>query len=331
MPLPPSYKCPVCQKERQRGLLGEHLVQHTKEELTPFIINLDVCAKEANWHPQIICSGHTYILCKNNKVGFEEGFKLHKTHICTQDYSDWTSVHKKPTKDKTNKLYNKTNKLYNKTMKEVIDICKEKKITGYSGKRKFEIIKMIEEYDACGAKCTCHIEITKLKAELEEFKKWKHTILTCMPGTKYEAEEIVVTMPETNTLNIITNPLPQQDVSHQDEAKTSPKTDTENADKEIPKTTIKRPFVPKASKKEIEKGMWCTRCESCRYVAQYTKDLKPCGNCHKLCHFNDDMGNCYLWDCVVCNKAVCKECNKVAGGNRLNPYCSKACASSLDN
>ena len=87
---------------------------------------------------------------------------------------------------------------------------------------------------------------------------------------------------------------------------------------------------PMPSKKELEKGMWCTKCESCKFTAQYTKDLKPCGSCHKLCHFNDDMGNCYLWDCVGCAKAVCKECNKAAGGNRLNPYCSKACAKSAD-
>jgi hypothetical protein len=266
-------------------------------------------------------------------VGFEEGFKLHKTHVCTHDYSNWVTQDKKPANHKSDTLFNKT-------MKEVIDICKAKKITGHSGKRKFEIIKMIEEHDASSTKCKCHIEILKLKKELEEFKKWKHTILTCMPGIKYEAAvEIVVTMPEPIAQNIITQHEVQQnetthndttqdetkqDETKQDETKQDePKTYTE---KENPKTTTKRLFVPKASKKEIEKGMWCTRCESCRYVAQYTKDLKPCGSCHKLCHFNDDMGNCYLWDCAVCNKAVCKECNKNAGGNRLNPYCSKACA-----
>jgi len=148
-----------------------------------------------------------------------------------------------------------------------------------------------------------------------------------MPGSKYEPEPaFVVTLPQENIIE-----------EHEQEK--------EKDEETTPVQTLAKPQVtfhasvhtkaskpmaskPMPSKKELEKGMWCTKCESCKFTAQYTKDLRPCGACNKLCHFNDDMGNCYLWDCVGCAKAVCKECNKTAGGNRLNPYCSKACANS---
>lgn len=311
MPLPPSFSCPVCHKKKQRGLLGVHLTKHSKAELLPFITNLATIA-EHGWHPELNCSDHTYIVCMKNMKGFEKDKPLHKSHACNHSYTDWsTSAEvkpkaKKPTVDDS---------LQSKTMQEVIDICKAKGIGGYSGLRKGEIIKLIEAKSHTS--CDCHNEITKLKAELETYKKWKHTLLTCMPGSKYVPEaEFVVTIP-TVAKNTVEEPqdLVQETVQEKQEQEQTKA-----------KTTVKRTFVSKASKKEIEKGMWCTRCESCHTVAQYTKDLKACESCHKLCHFNDDVANCYLWDCVGCNKAVCKECNKAAGGNRLNPYCSKACA-----
>ena len=84
--------------------------------------------------------------------------------------------------------------------------------------------------------------------------------------------------------------------------------------------------VVKASKKEIAKGMWCTRCESCETLAQFATDLKACARCQKLCHYNDDLNSCYHWDCEICAKRICKECNKSNGGNKMHPLCSPECA-----
>ena len=319
MPLPPSFTCPVCQKKKQRGLLGVHLVKHSKAELLPFITNLE-SSQEPGWHPELDCSDHTYIVCFKNNKGFEKDKPLHKSHNCTHNYSDWakTKSEKAVKAEKAEKA--KDDSLQSKTMQEVIDICKAKGIGGYSGLRKSEIIKLIEDNNKPHpVGCNCHIEITKLKEELESYKKWKHTLLTCMPGSKYEPEPaFVVNLPQEN---VITN----ADVIEETQKPTVTFSTTVKE-----KTFVRKPMAskPMPSKKELEKGMWCTKCESCKFTAQYTKDLRPCGNCLKLCHFNDDMGNCYLWDCVGCAKAICKECNKAAGGNRLNPFCSKACANS---
>ena len=82
----------------------------------------------------------------------------------------------------------------------------------------------------------------------------------------------------------------------------------------------------KASKKEMEKGMWCSLCTSCNIIAQYTTDLRACATCKKLTHFNDDLNGCYHWDCEICDKKICKECNKANGGNKMHPLCSEVCA-----
>jgi len=75
----------------------------------------------------------------------------------------------------------------------------------------------------------------------------------------------------------------------------------------------------------MEKGLWCKKCESCNNIAQYATELKPCQICNKLCHRDNDLYGCYHWDCSVCDKKICKECNKVAGGNKLFPFCSTNC------
>jgi hypothetical protein len=95
---------------------------------------------------------------------------------------------------------------------------------------------------------------------------------------------------------------------------------------EIVKPTVKKKVPVKASKKEQEKGMWCTTCEECKTVAQFTSDLRDCGNCKKLCHYNDDLHSCYHWDCSICKKAICLKCNRAAGGNKMHPLCSDVCA-----
>jgi len=80
-----------------------------------------------------------------------------------------------------------------------------------------------------------------------------------------------------------------------------------------------------ASKKEIEKGMFCVRCEECYTFAAHKEDLKPCCNCKKLSHFNDDLTNCWQWECTTCNKGCCYTCMKNAKSDKRKPYCSEAC------
>ena len=138
-------------------------------------------------------------------------------------------------------------------------------------------------------------ENQELRAELERFRNW----LKLAPG----GLEIIQEAPQSQ----LPEPVP---LAAQAPAK-------------VHRTTVK---AAKASKKEAEKGMWCTKCESCQTTAQFTTDLKSCGTCKKLCHFNDDLNSCYHWDCEICSKKICKECNKSNGGNKMHPLCSQECA-----
>ena len=134
MPLPPSYKCPVCPKEKQRGHIGEHVITHSLEELKPYISNIkDVI--QTGVHPEVMCSGHSYVLCINTKQGFEKGFIKHRRHVCTHNYSNWIS-----SIDKTTSVVNDLNLL---SIQEVVNICKTNKIRGYSQKKKEDIIALI--------------------------------------------------------------------------------------------------------------------------------------------------------------------------------------------
>jgi len=296
MPLPPSYKCPVCTKERQRGHIGDHVVSHSLEELTPYIIN-STEVRETGAHPEVLCSGHKYVLCINNKQGYEKDKIKHKRHTCKNDYSEWIA---KETKEA---------ELTNLSMQAVINICKKNNIRGYSQKKKDEIIGLILKHRTESKEphknCECHTEITRLQLallekekELELFKIW----IELMPGKRYEPvkakiEPTIAKASEPKKTVKLVEPLKEK--------RASPKI--------------------KASKKEQEKGMWCSKCEVCKCVAQYTRDLKNCGKCNKLCHFNDDLRNCYHWDCAECGLQICKDCNKAAGGNKLNSFCSKDC------
>jgi hypothetical protein len=145
------------------------------------------------------------------------------------------------------------------------------------------------------------LENKRLKSELEQFRNW----MKLAPGLEIiPTDQVIIQVNQTQP------PQQQQQNSHSKQNKPC-------------RTTAK---APKASKKETEKGMWCTRCESCSTTAQFTTDLKPCGACKKLCHFNDDLNSCYHWDCEVCDKKICKECNKLHGGNKMHPLCSQECA-----
>ena len=51
----------------------------------------------------------------------------------------------------------------NKTCKQLIDICKEKKIKGYSGKKKDELIKMLLDNNTTTNEQTLNKEIVNVK------------------------------------------------------------------------------------------------------------------------------------------------------------------------
>ena len=168
MPLPPSYKCPVCPKERQRGHIGDHVVSHSLEELTPFIIN-STEVKETGAHPEVLCSGHKYVLCIETKLGFEKGKIKHKRHECSHNYSKWIGNIKQ---DKS------VEDLSSLSMQAVINICKSNNIRGYSQKKKDEIIALILKHRSesnvilePNLKCNCHNEIKRLEMALLEKEK----------------------------------------------------------------------------------------------------------------------------------------------------------------
>jgi len=312
MPLPPSYKCPVCQKEKQRGHIGNHVVTHSIEELSPFIINsADVKGKGA--HPEVLCSGHKYVLCINTKQGFEKSKPKHINHVCQISYSNLINkiVQPLPTDD-----------LQEMSMQKLVDICKIKNIRGYSQKKRDVIIAMIKKHDEEQPEpkhdtCDCHLEITRLseqlaakEKELECFNVWRELIINSDPSKQH-------TVTEKKRVSLI-KPIPVEEIAPINQA------ESENTIQEA--APIRLAKATKASKKEQEKGMWCLKCESCKCLAQYNRDLKPCASCKKLCHFNDDLRSCYHWECIVCSRNVCMECNKASGGNKLNSFCSKECS-----
>jgi len=160
-------------------------------------------------------------------------------------------------------------------------------------------------------------ELAQVKAELAQYKTWRDSVLTTAP-TARQSSRRDAPIPEKQ----------EQEEQSQDQEEQKQEKQQQEPVKVAPKTVIKR--LPKqtihASQKEIAKGMWCNTCDSCKTVAQYATDLRACCNCKKLTHFNDDLTNCYHWDCVICDKKSCYGCVKQAGGNKIKPLCSPACA-----
>jgi hypothetical protein len=149
------------------------------------------------------------------------------------------------------------------------------------------------EFESKHEKCGCHIEINLLKqqiatqmSELNALREWRDTIIDTAP------KNVIIEQP-----------------------KPKPKAEKEK----------KNPVI-KASKKEKELGMWCTQCAACKCAAQFATDLRPCGTCKKLCHFNDDLHSCYHWDCEICKKQVCLQCVRAVGATKLHPLCSEECS-----
>lgn len=321
MPLPPRYKCPVCQKELQRGHIGDHVISHTFEELRPYIINLTEISEKGT-HPEVLCSGHTYIVCTKTKQCFEKGFIKHKRHECKSDYRGLVpSANTKP------------QDMQSMTMQQVLDVCRSKNLRGYSHKKKEEIIELILEHEKNTQQqpkqCTCHSEIIRLKEELlkkenelEKFRAWQDLVLGSAPNGKKHNKE-------TELFNIVYDEnLPGENPELQSKKRDENSIEETNVPiipKLKPIKELKVFTEIKPSKKEQEKGMYCTKCEVCSAVARNNRELKPCGKCNKLCHFNSDFFSCYHWDCANCGLQICMDCNKLAGGNKLFSFCSKQC------
>jgi hypothetical protein len=180
--------------------------------------------------------------------------------------------------------------------------------------------------------CNCHLEITKLQAqnkqiqaELEQLRQWKLSIVAAASELSESADAMTKIALKVHALTVTGLPVELTGPVEVTGPAVKPPL---QAVKVPPKSTVKRNSRGHihASKKEIEKGMWCTTCASCKTVAQFSTDLRACCNCNKLSHFNDDLTNCYHWDCVVCEKKSCLACVKQAGGNKIKPLCSPACA-----
>jgi hypothetical protein len=277
-----------------------------------------------NWHPHYDCSGHTYIICPYNKEGFEIDTKLHKSHTCNHTYKSWLLGQER--QEQEEQLQNQEQKQEQKQdQKQDQEQSQEQSQEQQKSKQKNVIVE--EEAEIINAismilpedeqhqeePCKkCHNEITKLKKELEEFQIWRDLILSSIPH-QGQSPAAAAPKPESR-LKVI-----KQDTDVEPDVK--PKIKLESK----PRAKAAKPKI-QASKKEIEKGMWCTTCDACNTVAQFATDLKTCCNCKKMTHFNDDLTGCYHWQCSVCSQNSCYSCVKSAGGNKLHPFCSTKCA-----
>lgn len=156
---------------------------------------------------------------------------------------------------------------------------------------------------------TLRAEIVRLKAALEQYTNWMKLApqQQTQQQTQQQSQAQQSQAQQTQVpLQLVAPPQEQQPVA--------------------PRPIAAARRTVKASKKEMEKGMWCSLCSSCNIIAQYTTDLRACATCKKLTHFNDDLNGCYHWDCEICDKKICKECNKANGGNKMHPLCSEVCA-----
>lgn len=348
MPPPPYYECPLCSKKCQRGHLGKHLVTHERSELVKFVINGDECT-DPNWHPALDCSGHIYLLCPETGLGFERGMLIHKKHVCTVSYADYMKTEQLDLKVQKQKSKGKAKKEEQLDLK----VQKPKEQSSVPPKNYIEeeeepinaIDMVLPEDDITQHKtCNCHLEITKLHghnkqilAELEQLKQWKISMISAASELAESADsmtKIAVKVHAFTVPALITQeqnlPAQEQEQEQNLEQKQEVKVQHSIVPVKVPpKSTIKRNSRGHihASKKEIEKGMWCTTCAACKTVAQFSTDLRACCNCNKLSHFNDDLTNCYHWDCTECSKKSCLDCVKKAGGNKIKPFCSPSCKS----
>jgi hypothetical protein len=284
------------------------MLTHTRSELIPHAQNREKISTEGE-HPEFLCSEHIYVLCPTDNVGFEKGQLLHKRHEnCQHMYSEWLIEpvpvapielvvapevqSKRPAGSRAGTRKATESKKGTRKVKIVEVPAPENTITCDLG----ESLKPDKT-------CDCHLEICRLNEQVQTLMAELNTLQTWR-------DMVLATAPPTGVAESVQKAEPAQ------KAESAPRP----SPAKIKKATVK------PSKKEKELGMWCTRCESCKDVAEYATDLRPCTACKKLCHFNDDFHSCYHWDCEVCKKAVCLQCNRAAGGSKLHPLCSQECA-----
>jgi hypothetical protein len=365
--MPPFYyDCPICNKKFQQGQLGKHLLRYKPDEINPYISNLDK-VEMSGAHPEILCSGRTYVFCPKSNTAYEKvGGKLEKNHSqCKHKYNDIIKspvIHQKQEQEQQDQTHKHKHNQEDREQKQdqpdkpvntysllnkdkLINLCKAKGLIGYSGKKHSELVSLLTEHDIkvkevppesiCYIKLEEHVEPKKqicdcskqigplqtqldfIQKELELYKTWAQSIIATNPlsQTAVVPIQIPTAVKVVEAVETVAPPV------------NNPK---QAAPPKINKI-VQNPTVPKkaatvkASKKEIEKGLWCTKCESCHNTAQFATDLKPCQVCNKLCHKDSDLYGCYHWDCAVCDKKICKECNKAAGGNKLFSFCSISC------
>lgn len=268
---------------------------------------------------------------------------IHKKHVCNVSYADYmtktvTALHQKQEQSQALALQEqqeqsqpvkpKTRAKKKQLLQQQPSSEKPKNYVEEEEEPINAIDMVLPEDDTAQHKtCNCHLEITKLQAQVEQLKQWKVSMVAAASELAESAHAMtkiattvhaltVQTVETPGPVEVLPLPLPLPQLQPV---------------KVPPKSTIKRNSRGHihASKKEIEKGMWCTTCASCKTVAQFSTDLRACCNCNKLSHFNDDLTNCYHWDCVVCEKKSCLACVKQAGGNKIKPLCSPACAAKL--
>jgi hypothetical protein len=308
--------------------------------------------EDNDWHPRYDCSGHTYIICPYNKEGFEIDTKLHKSHTCNHTYKSWLLGQQRPEQSQSEQSQSES-----QSESQTQDQNEEKQKSNQKNvvvEEEAEIINAIdmilpEEDERHEEPCKkCHNEITKLKQELEEFHIWRDLIMSSMPqqqqkpgitqDTDVKPESKPKVKPESKPkvkpelkpkVKLESRPKVKLEskpkVKPESEPKVKPESEPKVKPESKPRAKAAKPKI-QASKKEIEKGMWCTTCDACNTVAQFTTDLKSCCNCKKMTHFNDDLTGCYHWQCVVCSQNSCYSCVKSAGGNKLRPFCSTKCA-----
>jgi len=291
-----EYDCPVCQqKDIQQGSFGKHLVRHTTAELLPYVKNTDKVVSEGT-HPEIHVNGAIFAICPNTTFGYQKGIlkplineKRH-TETCKNLYHTWPQEKV----DKTSIV----NCFVSKTTEPVTHETEAAPLA--INTHTADILST--ETNVIIPNCSCHIEITQLKAqiqtqtqELEVFRAWRQLVISSAPQISTTQNTVVVPQAQPKVLK------PKQ-------------------------VRIVEPKA-KPSKKEKEKGMWCETCETCKQVAQFASDLRACAKCKKMCHFNDDLVGCYHFDCEICAAKICITCVKAAGpkSNKMHSMCSTEC------
>ena len=297
----PTHACPVCENVRpQRGAVGKHLLTHTIQELEPHITNKQEIIN-CGAHPEIRVENTIYKLCITERIGFEKGKNIDTKHTCSHKYNSVFGEVEEVAVEVAVEVAAEPKKTRQRKAKITEPVVAE------PAEEELQIITCdIGEDEVVHEKCNCHIEINLLK---KQFARQMSELLNAI----HELREQIIN--------------PESTLEKKSRKKKPVTKEEQNAILEpIPEPEQKKKAAPKASKKEQELGMWCTRCESCKTVAQFTKDLRACGSCAKLCHFHDDLNSCYHWDCEICKKQVCLQCVKAVGGNKLHPLCSSECA-----